>query len=141
MPAEASIDCHAHVIDAVRFAYVEGPGYLPQPDETGTREAFTSVLNAHGVTHALLVQPSCYGIDNSAMLDAVARSRGRFKAIAVVAPDISDTGLMALADCGVVGVRFNLVTYDRYALARAAAAGLLDRLRDLAWFAQVYAHD
>jgi hypothetical protein len=55
------------------------------------------------------------------MLEAVARSRGRFKAIAVVAPDISDTELMALADRGVVGVRFNLVT-----LARAAAAGLLD---------------
>ncbi len=141
MPADGSIDCHAHVIDPQRFAYVDGAGYRPLAHETGTREAFAATLDAHDVTHALLVQPSCYGIDNAAMLDAVAQSRGRFKAIAVVAPDISERELTAFADRGVVGVRFNLVTYDRHALAKAAAAGLLDRLRDLAWFAQIYAHD
>jgi predicted TIM-barrel fold metal-dependent hydrolase len=141
MPADGSIDCHAHVIDPQRFAYVDGAGYRPQPQETGTLEAFTATLDAHGVAHALLVQPSCYGIDNAAMLDAVAHSRGRFKAIAVVAPDIAERELTALADRGVVGVRFNLVTYDRHALAKAAAAGLLDRLRDLAWFAQIFAQD
>lgn len=141
MPVDGSIDCHAHVIDPQRFAYVDGAGYRPQPHETGTREAFTATLDAHDVTHALLVQPSCYGIDNAAMLDAVARSRGRFKGIAVVAPDIAERNLTALADRGVVGVRFNLVTYDRHALAKAGAAGLLDRLRDLAWSAQIYAHD
>jgi predicted TIM-barrel fold metal-dependent hydrolase len=75
------------------------------------------------------------------MLDAVAQSRGRFKAIAVVAPELAERELMALADRGVVGVRFNLVTYDRLAFAKAAAAGLLDRLRELAWFAQVFAPD
>ncbi len=141
MPVDGSIDCHAHVIDPQRFAYVDGAGYRPQPHETGTREAFTATLDAHDVTHALLVQPSCYGIDNAAILDAVVRSRGRFKGIAVVAPDIAERQLTALADRGVVGVRFNLVTYDRHALAKAGAAGLLDRLRDLAWFAQIYAHD
>ena len=47
-------------------------GYRPRPHETGTREAFAAVLDAHGVPHALLVQPSCYGVDNAAMLDAVA---------------------------------------------------------------------
>ena len=141
MPADGSIDCHAHVIDPQRFAYVDGAGYRPQPHETGAREAFTATLDAHGVAHALLVQPSCYGTDNAAMLDAVAHSRGRFKAIAVVAPDIAERELTALADRGVVGVRFNLVTYDRHGLAKAAAAGLLDRLRDLAWFAQIFAQD
>jgi len=141
MSVDGSIDCHAHVIDPQRFAYVDGAGYRPQLHETGTREDFTATLDAHGLTHALLVQPSCYGVDNAAMLDAVARSRGRFKAIAVVAPDIAERELTVLADRGVVGVRFNLVTYDRQALAKAAAAGLLDRLRDLAWFAQIYAHD
>jgi predicted TIM-barrel fold metal-dependent hydrolase len=89
----------------------------------------------------LLVQPSCYGVDNAAMLDAIAGSRGRFGGIAVVAPDVSERQLAALADRGVVGVRFNLVNYDRHAIAKAAAAGLLDRLRDLACFAQIFAQD
>jgi len=135
------IDCHAHVIDPARFAYADGPGYRPLPHETGTREAFAAVLDAHGAKHALLVQPSCYGTDNSAMLDAVARAPGRFRAIAVVAPDTTDKALAALAARGVVGVRFNLGSYDRDALAKAAAAGLLDRLEAAALSAQIYAHD
>ena len=53
------IDCHAHVIDPGRFPYADGPGYRPLPHETGTREAFAAVLDAHGAKHALLVQPSC----------------------------------------------------------------------------------
>lgn len=141
MPAAGSIDCHAHVVDPQRFAFVEGAGYRPQTHETGTREAFAAVLDAHGIAHALLVQPSCYGIDNAAMLDALAHASGRFKGIAVVAPDAGERDLAALAGRGVVGVRFNLVTYDRHALHKAAAAGLLERLRDLGWFAQVFAHD
>jgi predicted TIM-barrel fold metal-dependent hydrolase len=135
------IDCHAHIIDPARFPYADGPGYRPLPHETGTREAFAAVLDAHGAKHALLVQPSCYGTNNSAMLDAVARAPGRFKAIAVVAPDTTDKALAALAARGVVGVRFNLVSYDRDALANAAAAGLLDRVKAAGLSVQIYAHD
>jgi len=135
------IDCHAHVIDPDRFPYAEGPGYRPLPHETGTWEAFGAVLDTHGVRHVLLVQPSCYGTDNSAMLDAVARDPGRFKAIAVVASDATDKALAALTARGVVGVRFNLVSYDRDALTKAAASGLLDRLKAAALSAQIFAHD
>jgi predicted TIM-barrel fold metal-dependent hydrolase len=135
------IDCHAHIIDPGRFPYADGPGYRPRAHETGTREAFGAVLDANGVSHVLLVQPSCYGTDNSAMLDAVARAPARYKAIAVVAADTAEDSLAALARRGVVGVRFNLVSYDRDALAKAAAAGLLDRLKAMDLFAQIYAHD
>jgi len=141
MKTAGIIDCHAHIIDPGRFPYADGPGYRPLPHETGTREAFGAVLDANGVSHALLVQPSCYGTDNSAMLDAVARAPGRYKAIAVVAADTTEDSLVALACRGVVGVRFNLVSYDRDALAKAAAAGLLDRLKAVDMFAQIYAHD
>ena len=79
--------------------------------------------------------------DNAAMLDAVAREPGRFKVIAVVASDTTDEALATLAAQGVVGVRFNLVSYDRDALAKAAAAGLLDRLKAAGLCAQIYAHD
>lgn len=141
MAADGSIDCHAHIIDPQRFSYVDGAGYRPLAHETGTREAFAAVLDGHGIAQALLVQPSCYGTDNRAMLDAMAALPGRFRAIAVVTPDIADRELAVLADHGVVGVRFNLVTYDPQALAKAAAGGLLDRLRERAWFAQIYAQD
>jgi len=139
--SERIIDCHAHIIDPARFPFPDGPGYKPRPEETGTREAFCATLDRLGATHALLVQPSGYGVDNAAMLDAMAASRGRFRAIAMVDPGASDRALEALAGAGVVGVRFNLPSYDPHALSHPEAPRLLDRLRALGWFAQVYADD
>ena len=76
-----AIDCHAHIIDPARFPFADGPGYRPKPGEVGTVEAYEAVLDANRVDHALLVQPSGYGVDNSAILDAMQRSPGRFRAI------------------------------------------------------------
>jgi predicted TIM-barrel fold metal-dependent hydrolase len=135
------IDCHAHVIDPARFPYVPGAGYQPKPEEAGPREAFAAVLEAHGVSHALLIQPSCYGVDNAAMLDAIAESGGRFKGIARASAEAGERELARLADRGVVGLRFNLVSYDPAALATAARSHLLDRMRALGWHAQIYADD
>jgi predicted TIM-barrel fold metal-dependent hydrolase len=134
------IDTHAHIIDLTRFPLAPGPGYKPRAEEAGTSEEFCAVLDAHGVAHALLVQPSGYGYDNSAMLDAMARNPGRFKAIAVVDPETPERELAALAAHGVVGVRFNLVSYRSDALS-AGAEPFLARLKALGWFAQIFADD
>ena len=63
------------------------------------------------------------------------------KAIAVINPDASDRTLDDLAAAGVVGVRFNLVSYDPDALSRSDAPRLLQRVKSLGWFAQIYADD
>jgi len=135
------VDCHAHIIDPARFPFDDGPGYMPKVHETGPREAYAGVLDDHDVRHALLVQPSCYGFDNSAMLDAVARDPARYKAIAMVDPGIGEPELSDLAHRGVVGVRFNLVSYDRAALSRPDVPAFLARLRARGWFAEVMADD
>jgi predicted TIM-barrel fold metal-dependent hydrolase len=136
------IDSHAHVIDFDRFPLVpDGRGYKPKPHEAGPREAYTAVLDAHQASGALLVQPSGYGFDNSCMLDAIAAYPGRFRGIAVVDPAIADRDLEALGARGVVGVRFNLLTYDPEGLAASEAFRLLERLRERGWLAQVYADD
>jgi predicted TIM-barrel fold metal-dependent hydrolase len=141
MPEAGIVDCHAHIIDPARFPFAGGPGYRPRPDESGPREAFTAVLDRHGVSHALLIQPSGYGTDNRAMLDAVRHADRRFKAIAVVDADAGERALGALAEQGVVGVRFNLVSYQADGLAGPRAELLLARMRALDWHAQVYADD
>jgi predicted TIM-barrel fold metal-dependent hydrolase len=138
---ERIVDCHAHIIDPERFPFTGRKGYQPRSDERGTREAFCAILDAHGVSNAVLVQLSGYGTDNSANLDAMKTYPGRFKAIAVVDPDATDRMLEHLADAGVVGVRFNLPSYDPHALVRPSAPRLLQRLKALGWFAQVYADD
>jgi predicted TIM-barrel fold metal-dependent hydrolase len=135
------IDCHAHIIDPARFPFAAGPGYWPKPHETSTREDYVAVLDRHGVHHALLVQPSGYGTDNRALLDALVHYPGRFKAIAVVGSDITDAALQKLTRAGVVGVRFNLASYRADELTGAAAERLLARVRDRGWHVQAHATD
>lgn len=135
------IDTHAHIIDPARFPFADGAGYKPLPHEMGTNEAFCDVLDAHGVTHAVLVQPSGYGYDNRGVLDAMARHPGRFKTIAVLDPQTPEKELAALAALGVVGVRFNLLSYRSDGLEGPTAERFLARLAELGWFAQVFADD
>jgi len=141
MPVDRLIDCHAHVIDTARFPLAGGPGYKPRPHETGPKEVYCGVLDSHHVRHALLVQPSGYGTDNAAMLDAIASYPRRFKGIAVLDPRTPERALEGLARQGVVGVRFNLPTYERDALTRPEAPTFLARLKALGWYAQVFADD
>jgi predicted TIM-barrel fold metal-dependent hydrolase len=135
----AGVDCHAHIIDSARFPYVDGAGYRPRAHEQGTSGSYAEVLRNHGVTHAVLVQPSCYAFDNRAMLDAMARSEGRWKGIAVVPDNVDETTLGHLSRRGVVGARLNLGTFDPGFFERPAARTWLARMRDRGWLVQVYA--
>jgi predicted TIM-barrel fold metal-dependent hydrolase len=94
------------------------------------------VLDAHGVSHALIVEPnSGYDFDNRCLLDAIARGAGRYKGIAVVRDDASRDELLDLKAAGIVGIAFNaaLLGVERY----AAIGPLLARLRDLDLVADV----
>ena len=105
---EPKIDCHCHVLDPARFPYGEASVYRPAGQEIGTAAQFTRVMDAYGVTHALLVGPnSGYEQDNRCLLDAIANGAGRFKGIAVVPNDAGDDALRALRTVGIVGVAFN----------------------------------
>ncbi|MEZ5865429.1 MAG: amidohydrolase family protein [Geminicoccaceae bacterium] len=133
-------DTHNHIVDPLRFPIVPGVGYTPrQADEWGTFEQFDATLGQNAVSNALLVQPSCYGTDNSAMLDAIARSAGRFRGIAVVDIEADDRTLHELADAGIIGVRFNMMQSDRNIFARSGIDRFLARIRELGWFLQCHA--
>ena len=124
-------DCHAHLIDPARYPLRGAKGYKPKADEVGSCEQFCDVLDQNGVTCALLVQLSGYGTDNSIVLDAMKARPGRFKTIAVVEPDISETELAELDEAGVVGLRFNLVSYDPNQLWHPDTKRLLAIMKEL----------
>jgi predicted TIM-barrel fold metal-dependent hydrolase len=133
------IDCHAHIVDPTIFAFVDGPGYRPTPGEYGTCDAYAKVLRDNGLSHAVLVQPSCYAFDNRAMLDAIARSEGRWKGIIVVPDGVDDASLDRLQRDGIVGARVNLGAFDPGFFDRPGAGRWLDRMRARGWLVQVYA--
>lgn len=134
--AEPKIDCHLHVFDPLNYPYAEDTPYRPTGQEIGTPAQLMQVMSAYGVRHALAVGPtSGYGVDNSCLLDAIARSEGRLKGIAVVSNDAPLSVLAHLKEAGIVGVALNpaMLGVEAY----ADAASLLDKLAELDLFAQV----
>lgn len=108
LPAGAC-DTHAHICGpADRFPYADERIYTP-PDST--LADYLQLLQTLGVDRAVLVQPSVYGTDNRAVLDALSRHRQGLRGVAVVKPDISTNEVRALNDAGIRGVRFNLVDH------------------------------
>jgi predicted TIM-barrel fold metal-dependent hydrolase len=134
-----AVDSHAHVFDPVRFPLRDTGGHMPAPHECGTPPQFLTVLDAHRMTHGLLVNPQAgYATDNRCMLDAIAQSGGRLKGIALIGHEITDRELQALQDGGVVGTRFNLLFAHATSIRAEDGARLLARTRELGWFAQIY---
>jgi predicted TIM-barrel fold metal-dependent hydrolase len=134
-----SIDCHLHVIDPERFPFADGPGYRPLAHERGSHEQLIETLNAHGVRHGLLVQPGCYGHNNAALLDAIATSHGKLKGIAAVDVEATEAELHSLKDRGIIGIRLNLLDYDKRVLSDPRLKNLLAKVRTLDWWVEVHA--
>lgn len=130
-------DCHAHVFCPGR-PFAPDANYLPYPNQLGTAADFAAVLDAHGLTHGLLVAAEPYGTDNSCMLEAIAAHGSRFKGVALVAPDIPDRDLDALAAHPIVGIRYNLSSFGMKQFDHPATPRLLARLKEFGWFLQIH---
>ena len=95
------------------------------------------MLRAIGCERAVLVQPSVYGTDNSAMVDALRSGVFAFRGIAVVDADVSDRSCADMHDAGVRGVRINLAS-DTPGLTLADAPRLAARIKALGWHLQFF---
>ena len=96
-------DCHAHVFGPVsQFPYSAQRRYTP-PEQTATD--YLLALDSLGLRYGVLVQPSVYGTDNAALVDACLRSQGRLVGVVELdvaeAPDAELERLSAAAVCGV----------------------------------------
>ncbi len=126
-------DTHAHICGpAERFPYADERIYTP-PDST--LEDYLHLLGALGIDRAVLVQPSVYGTDNRALLDALSRRRQGLRGIAVVEPDIATDQVRALDDAGIRGVRFNLVDHkgERNVVPLEVVRTLADTIAPFGW--------
>jgi predicted TIM-barrel fold metal-dependent hydrolase len=100
-------DCHAHVCGPEsRYPYAANRLYTPHD---ALPSDYRRMLNSLGVERGVLVQPSIYGTDNRAMLDALAQDPARLRGVAVVPWDITSSELEGLHAAGVRGVRQNIV--------------------------------
>lgn len=131
----AAIDAHAHVFERTD-GLVQGRRYTPDRDATLTD--YLAQLDAHGVTHGVLVQPSFLGTDNRALLRALRAAPERLRGVAVVDPATSEESLREMAVAGVVGIRLNLMGQATPPLEAAPWRGLLERIAALGWHVEVH---
>jgi 2-pyrone-4,6-dicarboxylate lactonase len=135
LPA-GTVDAHCHVFgpgDTFPFA----PERRYTPCDAGKDELFA--LRDHlGVTRNVIVQATCHGADNSAMVDAVRSSGGRARGVATVRPDVGATELRELDAAGVRGVRFNFVKRLVDAAPKDDLAAIAAKIAPMGWHVVVY---
>jgi 2-pyrone-4,6-dicarboxylate lactonase len=129
-------DAHCHVFGpAADFPFASQRTYTPVDAPWDTLKALHDKL---GLARTVLVQASCHGTDNAAMLDAIARSNGTCRGVAMVARDVTDEELQRLHDGGVRGIRFNFVTHLGKDADVEAVQELTARIAPLGWHAVVH---
>ncbi len=102
-----SVDAHCHVFGpGAQFPYAPQRKYTPCD---ASREQLFALRDHLGFARNVIVQATCHGADNAALVDACVASNGRARGVATVTRDISDAQLQALHAAGVRGVRFNFV--------------------------------
>ena len=131
-PPAGATDTHAHVFGpAERYPYVLERSYTPPDSPLAEYRAMLSTL---GLDRGVIVQPSVYGTDNRATLDALRRHPEQFRGVAVVDPDITDNDLQEMHDAGVRGLRINVLY--RGGVGFSVAHHLAQRIAPLGWHLQ-----
>jgi len=138
---QGACDCHAHVFGpAARFPYAEPRSYTP---EDAPLEAYLAHLDRLGCARGVLVQPSAYGRDNRAMLDALARAPLRLRGIAVGGAELTPETLRGWHAAGVRGLRANEFRRDgkpyyQNGVRLAEIEPLFGVMADLGWHLQLW---
>lgn len=124
-----AVDCHTHIFQS-GYPLIPNRGYTP-PDST-----LDDMLGMHrqiGIERVVFTQPSAYGTDNSAILDAMAQIPERARAIVAVGLPVDDDQLAALDRQGVRGLRLNLDNVGGMPIELSDVPHLASRIQDLGW--------
>lgn len=135
LPADA-VDAHCHVFGpGEQFPYSEQRKYTPCD---APKEMLWALRDHLGFDRNVIVQATCHGTDNRALVDALAHSGGRARGVASVTRDISDEELDSLHTAGVRGVRFNFVKRLVDFLPQDSLQEIAQRIQRLGWHIVVY---
>jgi 2-pyrone-4,6-dicarboxylate lactonase len=91
-----------------------------------------------GFERNVIVQATCHGNDNRALVDALAHSAGMARGVASVGRDVTDAELLALHAAGVRGTRFNFVRRLVDFTPREVLLEIAGRIAPLGWHVVVY---
>jgi len=131
-----SVDAHCHVFGpGDQFPFAPERKYTPCD---ASKDQLFALRDHLGFDKNVVVQATCHGADNRAMVDALKASNGRAKGIATVKRSISDAELKELHDAGVRGVRFNFVKRLVDFTPKDELLEIANRIAPLGWHVVIY---
>lgn len=135
VPAGA-VDAHCHVF---------GPGdifpFAPERKYTPCDASWEDLFHLRdflGFDKNVVVQATCHGADNSALLDVLERAEDRARGVVTVRPDIEPAELQRMHDLGVRGVRFNYVKRLVDPKPDEYYQSIIEKIRPLGWHVVLY---
>ncbi len=135
LPA-GSVDAHCHVFGpGAEFPFAPERKYTPCD---ASKKQLFALRDQLGFSRNIVVQATCHGADNSAMVDALRHSGGRARGVATVKRSISDAQLEELHQAGVRGVRFNFVKRLVDFTPKDELLEIAGRIAKLGWHVVIY---
>lgn len=106
---KGSCDSHCHIFGPVeQFPYAQDSNYTPPEAPLAALESLWELL---GFERAVIVQSTVHGADHSAVVDALRRSGGRYRGVALIRPDTPDSEVARLNEEGVRGARLHFMPH------------------------------
>lgn len=131
-----AVDAHCHVFGpGAQFPFAPERKYTPCDASAAQLLALRDRL---GFARNVIVQATCHGADNSALLDALQRAEGRARGVVTLKRDVSDAELERLHAAGARGVRFNFVKRLVDFTPKDELLEIASRIAPLGWHVVIY---
>jgi len=131
-----AVDAHCHVFGpGEQFPYAPERKYTPCD---ASKDQLFALRDHLGFERNVIVQATCHGADNRAMVDALRHSNGKARGVATVRATVSDEELAEMHEAGVRGVRFNFVKRLVDFTPKDELASIAERVARLGWHVVIY---
>ncbi len=135
-PPAGAVDAHCHVFGpGDQFPFAPERKYTPCD---ASKDQLWHLRDFLGFSRNVIVQATCHGADNRALVDALEHSGGMARGVATVRPDVTDAELDALHKAGVRGVRFNFVKRLVNTPPTGPLMEIAHRIQRLGWHIVIY---
>jgi len=135
-PPRGSVDAHCHVFGpGDRFPFAAERKYTPCD---APKEKLWELRDFLGFQRNVIIQATCHGADNRALVDALRDSGGRARGVAVVDSSTTSNQLESLHTAGVRGLRFNFVKRLVDSQSHDELGDIAERIGPLGWHIEIY---
>ncbi len=135
-PPTGAVDAHCHVFGPAKvFPYHPARKYTPCD---ASKDQLFALRDQLGFQRNVIVQASCHGTDNSALIDALKAASINARGVAVVSGDITTDELYQMHLSGVRAVRFNFVKRLVDTTPKEVFLAIAEKIKVFGWHIVVY---